>query len=194
MTHQPPADKYQWLCTMRDGGAVQRFHTKRLLCPQRVDSHSWGVMLVLMAAGCDNINALAYAALHDTAEQFTGDVPRPAKRAHPPLDAALTTVEAMFEEPHGITALRDSLSLVELDLIAWADVYELVQYAAEEVRMGNTFMLAALNNGYGAVEGIYLKKLRSTDYGDAVADMTNQLANDVRGYLEFESIYDAYQG
>lgn len=72
-----------------NGGATKRYHTWPVLHNQRVDSHSFGVaMLVAHMALSANpeggqgltVPLLMAALTHDLAEHIVGDLPAPAKR------------------------------------------------------------------------------------------------------------------
>lgn len=69
--------------TLFDGTAVKRFHTIPTVTENTVGQHSHGVaMLCLILTNGNPSAALLMKALtHDLAEQYTGDVPSPAKRA-----------------------------------------------------------------------------------------------------------------
>lgn len=180
-----PVSKYEWLRAMREGGAVQRYHTHRMHHPQDVAAHSWGVAVVLLGAGFASPALLAYTLLHDVAEQATGDVPAPVKWAHPGLDAALEIVEDDFNNAHGITDLYQSLSLLERKAAKWADMYELTQHALDEVMMGNLHARQMLNNGLGVVRqrAKEVQLIADHDQRDNVGRMTNALMNDSQPYL-----------
>jgi 5'-deoxynucleotidase YfbR-like HD superfamily hydrolase len=69
--------------TLFDGTAVKRFHTIPTVTENTVGQHSHGVAMLCMILtnGRPSANLLMKALTHDLAEQYTGDVPSPAKRA-----------------------------------------------------------------------------------------------------------------
>lgn len=69
--------------TLFDGSAVRRFHTMCTVTENTVGQHSHGVAMFCMLLEDGNPSAalLMKALTHDLAEQYTGDVPSPAKRA-----------------------------------------------------------------------------------------------------------------
>lgn len=143
--------RYQWLKTMRDGGAVQRYHTTRSAVGQDVAAHSWGVALVLLALGVPlRVEALVACLLHDMHEQATGDVPAPAKWDNKTLCDALTAIERKFEDDYGLSNVFMALTPVERLLLRWADIYELTQWCREQVCQGNRYMIPLLANGLNA--------------------------------------------
>lgn len=72
----------QQVRTLFDGSAVKRFHTIPTVTENTVGQHSHGVAMFawLLEPNCSK-NLLLAALMHDLAEQYTGDVPSPAKRA-----------------------------------------------------------------------------------------------------------------
>lgn len=69
--------------TLFDGSAVKRFHTIPTVTENTVGQHSHGVAMfcMLLEDGKPSAALLMKALTHDLAEQYTGDVPSPAKRA-----------------------------------------------------------------------------------------------------------------
>lgn len=69
--------------TLFDGSAVKRFHTVPTVTENTVGQHSHGVAMfcMLLEDGKPSAALLMKALTHDLAEQYTGDVPSPAKRA-----------------------------------------------------------------------------------------------------------------
>lgn len=186
-----PVSNFQWVCTMRQGGAVQRFHTTRTTRPQCNAAHSWGVGVLLLAVGCSNVALLAYSLLHDMAEQRTGDVPAPAKWHSQALNLALLDYEAEFDKAHGIDVMYAALTEEERMLLKWADLYEFTMYSYEECEMGNRFMLEALCNGINALMKMQprLAEALSGVYID-VLDLNNDIVNAAQPYMrQAEGVY-----
>lgn len=145
----------------RDAGAVTRFHAKRTLRSQSVAEHTFG-MLMLIRQVWPCVDADVYNAIlhHDLPELDTGDVPGPAKRAHPALKSALDAVEAAsgLQYPHRIPAWVAAM-------IQWADALECVLWCLEEVRLGNTFFrsTAAAMLGVVCANGVPVEARKLTD-------------------------------
>jgi hypothetical protein len=133
-----PDTKFEWVQRMRDGGNVQRCHTMRMLQPPRVNAHSWGMVLVLLAVGCERAEPLICAVLHDVHEVYTGDTPAPAKWQSHMLTDGLLRLEHEYNDAHGISGLFAGLSEPEIRLINWADLFEFVQSLLDEAALGNT--------------------------------------------------------
>lgn len=182
---------YQWVRTMRYGGAIQRFHTTRTVRPQCIAAHSYGVAMVLLAVGVHSPAVLAYALLHDQAEQATGDIPAPAKWRSDALGSALDTIENEFNVAHNIREIEVALTHDEMVLVRWADTYELCQYALEEVHIGNRYMLHILDNGLTALRKCPVNV--GLAWHDAVVELTTALVNDAQpslhGYTRGDLIY-----
>lgn len=190
--------RYEWLSVMRDAGAVQRFHTTRMLRPQSQAAHGWGVAMVLLAVGAPP-SVLAYALVHDTPELWTGDVPSPAKWRSPELESALRQVECQFFTEHGID--KHSLNDVEMALIKWADYFELAQQCMEEARMGNAHYvrrmlsnaLRCMQQARGKLQALARCRRRARALWPAgvvlsgINDMSLQLHNDAQVFLHGES-------
>jgi 5'-deoxynucleotidase YfbR-like HD superfamily hydrolase len=119
----------------RDAGNVRRYHTQRTLRQQTVAEHSFGVlMLVLQVEPIVSLHLIKAVCHHDLPELMTGDIPAPAKRAHPQMDTYLEEFEASLEPLYYDTQW---LNHDEQALLKWADTMELVLWCLEEWRMGN---------------------------------------------------------
>lgn len=115
-------------------GSVERFHTVRTHHRQTIADHSWGVLMIILAV-CEPSPKLVLAALaHDLAESVTGDVPATAKWMSPSLGRELESLEQRFNLEHDIFP---DLTPLELRILKWADMAELVMYCEQEIRMGN---------------------------------------------------------
>jgi 5'-deoxynucleotidase YfbR-like HD superfamily hydrolase len=119
----------------RDAGAVKRYHTQRTLRPQSVGEHSFGVLMLIRQLHPDCSRELVWTALHhDLPELMTGDIPAPAKRAHPEMDTYLEEFESSLAPLYYAAQMMDP---EEALLLKWADTMELVLWCLEEYRMGN---------------------------------------------------------
>lgn len=122
---------------LRDGANIKRFHTARTLRQQSVGEHSHGVAMIIHAIAPSVRKELIIAALtHDLSEIVTGDTPAPVKWAHPLIAKALDSVELSFFNE---MRLRIDLNPVEVHLLKWADMFELLLWAYEETLMGNKY-------------------------------------------------------
>lgn len=119
----------------RDAGQVKRYHTQRTLRQQTVAEHSFGVCMLIRQVWPDCSRNILFAAMHhDLPELMTGDIPAPAKRAHPQMDTYLEEFEASLHPLYYDTVWMDA---EEQAVLKWADTMELVLWCLEEWRMGN---------------------------------------------------------
>lgn len=127
------------LITTLESGGVIRFHAvPSVKGNQSVAEHSWGVSTILVglwqAGGTFHLgNVLAYAALHDAAELFTGDIPFNVKRDNPAMKAICTTLE--HEAERSLLTLP-KLTEEEHQLVKFADICEGLFYCLENDALG----------------------------------------------------------
>ena len=134
--------------TLRNAGKVKRFHTVETIGQQTVAEHSFNVCLILLfiTNGTASSELLKAALYHDLPELITGDIPATAKWKSEALSLALTEVEQRFEKDFDLSVeISDSEKL----LLKWADMYELVQYCFDQLRLGNRNMLLIADRGIG---------------------------------------------
>jgi len=133
-----------------EAGEVRRFHTTRVLHPQSVGEHSWGVAFILQWL-CypllPSAAVLCAALCHDLPESETGDVPAPAKWRHAKLAEALDVAELDFVSTHGLEYDKLTLTTAEMRLLKFADMADLVAYCLIERRMGNTRLNTTAKTG-----------------------------------------------
>lgn len=131
-----------------ESGKVKRYHTAQTLKEQNNAAHSWGVAtIVLWLCPEASANLLKAALLHDTAELFTGDVPAPVKWKHEDIAAALDAAEFEALARMGISTLFTDLTHEEMQYLKFADMAELVLFAANEIRIGNATMIDIYRRG-----------------------------------------------
>lgn len=121
-------------------GKVKRYHTEDLLRDQTVAEHSWGVLLLVLLLGGDEITGslLQAAALHDCHEKFFGDIPAPAKWSNPEFAKMIKEVEEYYDTMTGIQPLMNSLTEEQRKILKSADMLEMALYILEERIKGNT--------------------------------------------------------
>ena len=127
----------EFVLMTRRAGAVERYHTERTLMRQTVAEHSYNVANIVLELAGEHVttNLLRAALHHDIAEQYTGDIPAPAKVEWPSLHMALQEIERAF---HDGAEVSYELTTEEQTLLKWADALELLYYCLEERAMGNT--------------------------------------------------------
>lgn len=122
-----------------EGGSVLRYHIVDTIKSQDVAAHSFGVawwceILTVKTAS----KALIMAALsHDLAEQFTGDIPSPAKRA---MDISSRVAE--YEQNHlkeaSVYSYMEDLQSGEEFILKLADLLDGMMYCLRERKLGNS--------------------------------------------------------
>lgn len=125
------------LLFVRDGGAVERFHSAPTLCGETVGHHSFGVawMCWFLTDGTPSANLLLAALAHDLAEQETGDLPAPFKGA-PGVQEAVHRREDELLYGAGMKYTH-LLTPEEYNILRRADVYDGMLFCWRERAMGN---------------------------------------------------------
>lgn len=98
-------------------------------------------------------NLLFAALIHDTGEQYTGDIPYPLKKQHPALDSYIKNAESSFMLYNGIGV---ELTEDEKQILKAADMLDLVFKCVEEMRAGNSHLEAVLETGITVLRGLTL--------------------------------------
>jgi len=139
---------------LRDGGGVKRWHTVQNINDQTVAAHSWGVAVICCElwpnAGTSLIRAALY---HDIPEALTGDVPATAKWNYPELAKALDEVEAGIEKELGLIVFLTEENKLKLKI---ADIMELLWFALEEMRLGNSNFKVIFSRGLAYMDTLKL--------------------------------------
>lgn len=126
---------------------VERYHAVRMGRAQNIGHHSANVAMLCRWLLGENMRAevYEYALLHDVAELVTGDVNGVTKAEHPKLREALDEVEAEVMAQANITL--PELTDDELLAVHAMDRLELVLFAVEDWRMGNTYAHKVISAG-----------------------------------------------
>lgn len=125
---------------IQNGRVTRRFHGLRMLDYQRVDAHSYGVAVLVLAlvrgADIERRERLLRAALmHDLAEWKAGDIPAPTKRdLGPEWRKQFNDYENELLSAHGLQVELDARDARVLKL---ADALEGCLHCIEERNMGN---------------------------------------------------------
>lgn len=142
------------ILALRAGGAVRRYHTRRVIIDQTVAAHSHGVAtLAYILDPLCSPELLAAALHHDLAEYHTGDTPATAKWDSAELTKILRTLERDYEKKFQLVGEdAEVLTLADMKLLKFCDTAELGLYSLEEYGMGNTYALEFLSNIEGIME------------------------------------------
>ncbi|TXH54316.1 MAG: HD domain-containing protein [Desulfurellales bacterium] len=169
-----------------NGGATKRYHTWPVLHNQRIDSHSFGVaMLVARMALSANLEdgeglsvPLLMAALtHDLAEQIVGDMPAPAKRNMSALlDMEYSDFRAKWGEMETQILEQNAqdwdhlISEKQRRWLKLADAMEGAIFCARERAMGNGMMAPVFANFRS-----YIRELLLANEEPAVMEIVNYI-------------------
>ena len=118
-----------------NGADVKRYHTVKTHTQETVGHHSHGVAtLCLLFDPNPSTSLLKAALLHDLTEQFTGDIPSPAKRE---LGIAndIGVLEKRLMQNAGIS--MPTLSNNERRTLKLADIAHGALFCLKEMSMGN---------------------------------------------------------
>ena len=136
---------------LRSANSVKRCHTFHTLVEETVGHHSANVagLLILVYRAEDQIPSselLCAALFHDYAEQFTGDVPAPAKWASRDLKLSLQNLEDTLGTPSWDLTVQEELEL------KWADSFDFWCKCLEELALGNSLITERLENAKKSCE------------------------------------------
>lgn len=151
-----------------DGSQVKRFHTIPTVSENTVGQHSHGVAMfcMLMAGQEASANLLKAALVHDLAEQYTGDVPSPAKRV-------LGVRKAFGEVEDALLATVDydiELTSVEQVVLKLADCADGMMFCAKERMLGNrSKMIRFAYSNYGTYVHAAMQQLEPGPLAQRVA-------------------------
>lgn len=135
------------------GGAVRRFHTLPIHKDDTVSQHSFGVAWFcwLLTSKRPSAGLLMAALAHDLAEQHTGDIPAPAKRALG-IKEQFDTFEDEVLLANGMLNFNDALTMADKRTLKIADCMDGAMRCIHEVRMGNEFMRKPLQRFISYIE------------------------------------------
>jgi len=148
-----------WCNTVRDGGNVQRYHTKNLIKPQDVAQHSFNCALIVDHFGeliglneFERYETVMHMLLHDVPEQAIGDTPYYTKVQHNNIKAGLDAAELEWCRGHLPKRYFDLTTMANFSekqkvLCKFVDSYEAMCKVDEEVAaMGNNSLRTLTHN------------------------------------------------
>lgn len=141
--------------TVRAGNSVTRWHTRKMHKYETVGEHTANVLTIVFAlCGDENPSAELISAtlLHDTAEQWTGDVPATAKWEMPILKENLDALEEKMMAQNWLKTPR--LTAEEALTLKWADMLDLCYTCLGELDMGNRTISDVFERGVEYLRGL----------------------------------------
>jgi 5'-deoxynucleotidase YfbR-like HD superfamily hydrolase len=141
--------------TVRAGNSVTRWHTRRMHKYETVGEHTANVLAIVFAL-CGDANPspelIGATLLHDTAEQWTGDVPATAKWEMPTLKENLDALEDKMMRQNWLKTpqLTDEEKLT----LKWADMLDLCYTCLGELDMGNRAISEVFERGVEYLHGL----------------------------------------
>jgi 5'-deoxynucleotidase YfbR-like HD superfamily hydrolase len=122
----------------RMGGNVKRYHTWPTIRQQLVADHTWNVLRIYIEAyGRPRPEVTEWIVYHDVPEIITGDFPYPIKVDFPEFRKQFEMVEEYASQKLGIQ--WPELDAHERKQIKQCDYVEMLEFATEELLMGNQF-------------------------------------------------------
>lgn len=161
------------LRTIREGGNIQRFHTRKMIQRQDVAQHSFNAALIAESIAKDSNEAdthrvVMHMLLHDIPELGIGDTPGHIKAHCPQLKAELDDVEVEWAEDHFSERHLEfmyGINPTEAIICKFADLAECALMGIEEMEMGNKGMAVVVDS---CIEGMMsVHKTASTPGSDA---------------------------
>lgn len=117
------------------GAEVKRFHTLTTLCEETVGHHSHGVaLLCYLLDPTTTRDVLIAALLHDLSEQYTGDIPSPAKREYG-IGAQVDALERRLMSEVGLP--MPALGSQDSRTLKLADIAYGALFCVKEISLGN---------------------------------------------------------
>lgn len=153
------------------GGHVRRWHGEDVVGEERVDSHTWGMlMLIHILHPAPSVALLEAVTFHDSpGEPFSGDIPYGAKKAHPELRAADHAIGARAQAAIGVC--RTDLTDDEKLWLAFADQAQAYLFLHRQAAQGNLLIRVQLQAIH---DGLLMMSLDGPDW---VADAVDAVIN-----------------
>lgn len=127
--------------TARHAGDIKRYHVWPTIQQQSVAHHTWNVLRIYIELfGPPSPEITTYIVYHDVGELATGDIPFDAKRANPKLKKVVSEIDDEAAKLLS-SGWYDSEDLTEKqqDMVKFCDLLEMMEFAIEEIRLGDVF-------------------------------------------------------
>jgi len=148
--------KVEMVKAWREAGWTDRLHTVIKLRRYSIAEHSWNMVNLLQILFPEDVTLNLVLAIqhHDMPERWVGDIPYPSKRnlTDGELGRLSAKAEAKVAEAIGLPDIQ--LTPREGEILGLLDVLELVLWASEEIKMGNSHMEGTFRNGLAAVKSM----------------------------------------
>ena len=137
-----------------NGSDVTRYHTLKTHTRETVGHHSHGVaMLCFLLTPTPSRSVLVAALFHDLAEQYTGDIPSPAKRVLN-ISQTVNDYEHQILKNNGI--IMPELTNEESRLLKLADIAHGALFCVKEMQMGNKSIRKVFDRYISYAEELHL--------------------------------------
>jgi len=149
---------------IREGGMVERCHTKHLHREYKVGQHSFNMLGILMVFHPNpSADLLKAVVLHDVPERWTGDLPTPVKKISPEIKKEIYAFEKkVLKQIHP----EIYLSTLDEQWLKAADMLELWQWCREEIALGNSSVVSM----YQECHDIIIELRRSGKIPEPICD------------------------
>ena len=144
------------LRTIREAGAIKRYHTARTIACETVAEHSFNVvnLILVLTEGQASRELILAALTHDMGELAVGDIPSPIKRAMP--EEVHSEIER--REQQAVLAMHPQvfmeLSAEEEHILSLADKLDGLLKCTEELKMGNRHIITIGERYCGYVQSL----------------------------------------
>lgn len=160
---------------LMNGADVKRFHTVNTLNTESVGHHSHGVAVICFLFDPEPSKELLTAALfHDLAEQFTGDIPSPAKRELG-IGKDVSDLEIDILRRSGV--FMPALSDENARVLKLADIAHGMLFCLKEIRMGNHQIVIVFNRYVSYAENMALSETEKRVFNTIIKMARTELSD-----------------